>query len=157
MNLVHANHLLSVPVPADLEWVSPFRGPGNQYVVGGVADVDDLTIADARFLRASIPSLIRLRTVVGGRSSSSAADSAVCPSIRTSRMASACFVSTDMAQSRAATQRPPRWLMAASAAEVVDSFLPSMPGGNQLLPPLGVKLQSALVIVHRPQEPQGTV
>ena len=36
MNLVHANHLLSVPVPADLEWVAPLRGPGDQYVVSRV-------------------------------------------------------------------------------------------------------------------------
>jgi hypothetical protein len=46
-------------------------------------------------------------------------------------------------------QRPPRWLVAAWAAEVIS---PSMPSGNQLLPQLGVTQALAKTVAHQRQE-----
>jgi hypothetical protein len=41
MDFIHLDDSLAVPVPADLEGVSPFRRPGDQHVVFRMAEVDN--------------------------------------------------------------------------------------------------------------------
>ena len=77
MDFVHLNSLFSILVAADLEGVSPLRGPGNQHVVVALAKVDNRGHALANSLRRFRPVRTRDQTVLSGNPRVTAAEGIV--------------------------------------------------------------------------------